>query len=388
MDNSENHQISAGVNRLEDSPIEVTSLKLPREYYRQWTDLIDKRFALILLASFIVHFATVMYFSLNPPKHTISAKDIEAIQQQYVNFILDKKTEELEIEKDNETLVNGETKEPVKKRYIEGSADRSTGSTATGVNQGGATLTGVDRASSMGNGSGSGRTGLGSAENRSVSGDVGNKGLLGLLSSDAATASGQGVSDMLSEVDARGGDLDKVLGNVDGIKVADGSTRGSSGGKGEETGQGSHSVKGERSSKADDINVLISGRGTAKSKDIERIGNIVVSEIAEVANDEGIKTESRNPDEVSEIVNNHNSTVQYCYQRELKRNPELKGKLVVRFTIGSNGSVKEAQIISSTLNNESVERCILNRIRRWDDFGVIDASKRDAVFRQVYTFGY
>ena len=121
---------------------------------------------------------------------------------------------------------------------------------------------------------------------------------------------------------------------------------------------------------------------------MKRKGSIIVSNISAVANEQGKKSDCRNSDEVSEVVNSHNAAIQYCYQRELKRNPDLKGKLVVRFVINPSGKVKDVKIISSTINNPRVERCVVNRIRRWDDFGAIDPAKGDATFRQVYTFGY
>jgi hypothetical protein len=50
--------------------------------------------------------------------------------------------------------------------------------------------------------------------------------------------------------------------------------------------------------------------------------------------------------------------------------------------------VIQAEVLSSTFNDETVESCILNRIHKWDDFGVIEPEKGDATVRQVYTFGY
>ncbi|MEE4311536.1 MAG: AgmX/PglI C-terminal domain-containing protein, partial [candidate division KSB1 bacterium] len=201
------------------------------------------------------------------------------------------------------------------------------------------------------------------------------------------TSTGSEAADILSEVDAGGGDLDKALSGVERIKTG---TPGTTGGTGSSTGTGTggRDVKGSRSSNSEGIGGVISGRGTAKSKDMDRQGGFVVSAVSEVANEDGYKNQSRNPDEVSAVINNHNSAIQYCYQRELKRNPELRGKIVIRFTIAPNGRVTEAKILSSTVNNQRVERCVVNRVRRWDDFGAIDSSKGDAVFRQVYTFGY
>lgn len=53
-----------------------------------------------------------------------------------------------------------------------------------------------------------------------------------------------------------------------------------------------------------------------------------------------------------------------CYQKELQRNPGLAGKVVVRFVIDRDGSVKGANIKESTLSNESVETCLVGEIMR------------------------
>ena len=66
----------------------------------------------------------------------------------------------------------------------------------------------------------------------------------------------------------------------------------------------------------------------------------------------------------------------------------VEGKLVVRFVIAPQGMIESVTIVSSTLNNERVESCVVNRIRRWDDFGAIDPKKGKMTIRQVYTFGY
>ncbi|MDQ7051652.1 MAG: AgmX/PglI C-terminal domain-containing protein [candidate division KSB1 bacterium] len=95
----------------------------------------------------------------------------------------------------------------------------------------------------------------------------------------------------------------------------------------------------------------------------------------------------RDIDAVAAIVKSHNAAIQYCYQRELKRNPNLRGKVVVRFIIDASGKVVEVSIVSSTLRNRRVERCIVNRIKRWN-FGAIEKSKGNTAFKQVYTFGY
>ena len=65
------------------------------------------------------------------------------------------------------------------------------------------------------------------------------------------------------------------------------------------------------------------------------------------------------------VVKRNISGVKYCYEKELKRNPKLSGKIVVLFTIGTDGRVIRARIQSTTMHNENVESCILRMVRRW-----------------------
>ena len=45
--------------------------------------------------------------------------------------------------------------------------------------------------------------------------------------------------------------------------------------------------------------------------------------------------------------------VRACYEEALKVNPELEGRVLVNFEIGSDGSVQEVKIESTTMNNQN-----------------------------------
>ncbi len=105
-------------------------------------------------------------------------------------------------------------------------------------------------------------------------------------------------------------------------------------------------------------------------------------------NGAGAETTGRDFNSIFPVIKKHEASINYCYERELKRNPNLKGKVVVRFIVTPKGNVSEVTVVSSTLNNEEVQQCIVTRISRWNDFGEVDASKGDATFRHVYVFGY
>ena len=69
--------------------------------------------------------------------------------------------------------------------------------------------------------------------------------------------------------------------------------------------------------------------------------------------------------DIARVVKLRIRAVKSCYERELKKDPTLRGKVVVQFTIGEVGRVTNSKIASSTMSNAAVGSCILGRIRSW-----------------------
>ncbi len=57
--------------------------------------------------------------------------------------------------------------------------------------------------------------------------------------------------------------------------------------------------------------------------------------------------------------------MQGCYERELKRNPSLKGKILVRFSILPSGRSGDIEFEQNTLGDDNVTECIRSVIRGW-----------------------
>jgi TonB family protein len=57
--------------------------------------------------------------------------------------------------------------------------------------------------------------------------------------------------------------------------------------------------------------------------------------------------------------------IQNCYEKELKRNPSLRGKVVVRFSITPSGRSGDIEVEENTLGNDAVASCIRTVIRGW-----------------------
>ena len=68
---------------------------------------------------------------------------------------------------------------------------------------------------------------------------------------------------------------------------------------------------------------------------------------------------------VARVVNGHLNEVHACYERALLREPGLAGKVVLEWVVGTNGKVAAVKTKSSTLRNNSVEACILGKLKTW-----------------------
>ena len=70
-------------------------------------------------------------------------------------------------------------------------------------------------------------------------------------------------------------------------------------------------------------------------------------------------------EQIDQVMRRSMNQIKYCYQRELARSGAgLSGRVTVKFTIASSGSVASAAIKESTLGSEAVESCVLGRINR------------------------
>jgi len=74
---------------------------------------------------------------------------------------------------------------------------------------------------------------------------------------------------------------------------------------------------------------------------------------------------SLDKDIIRRIVRAHINEVRSCYNSELAKDPNLKGRVSIKFTIAASGKVSKAKVASSTLSNTTLESCIATAIKRW-----------------------
>ncbi len=178
---------------------------------------------------------------------------------------------------------------------------------------------------------------------------VRNTGILKLL---GAKADGSGsIADVLGKGDVDR-DQEKAFQGVGGLTVATGDAAL----RGVKTGTGG-------SGKVANISGLrgagsIAGGDTGAGSTEKRITGIVKSEAPAVDGE-------LDPSLVSKEVRTRIGAIKACYERALKRNPNLSGKVKVRWTITAAGTVSAVEIEEDSMGDNEVASCIKGLVSRW-----------------------
>jgi len=178
---------------------------------------------------------------------------------------------------------------------------------------------------------------------------VRNTGILKLL---GAKADGSGsIADVLGKGDVDR-DQEKAFQGVGGLTVATGDAAL----RGVKTGTGG-------SGKVANISGLrgagsIAGGDTGAGLTEKRITGIVKSEAPAVDGE-------LDPSLVSKEVRTRIGAIKACYERALKRNPNLSGKVKVRWTITAAGTVSAVEIEEDSMGDSEVSSCIKGLVTRW-----------------------
>ena len=65
------------------------------------------------------------------------------------------------------------------------------------------------------------------------------------------------------------------------------------------------------------------------------------------------------------VVQAHASAIQFCYEKELQRFPNLAGKVVLNWKVDTEGHVTTSKIDNSTLSNPAAEGCMSRQVKAW-----------------------
>lgn len=75
---------------------------------------------------------------------------------------------------------------------------------------------------------------------------------------------------------------------------------------------------------------------------------------------------SRTDEEIQIVFDRYKSSLYRIYNRELRNNPALQGKMVLKITIEPDGSVSMAQVESSDMDSPALNAKIVARVKRFN----------------------
>lgn len=308
------------------------------------------------------------------------------------------KTEETPVKEAKETKESKEVKETKKPARTGPSAPpaevASAGRSAAVISGGGG---------GVGSGSGVGVPGGGMGSGLGGGGSVKSRGLLGVIMAKSkppeflnqdmfgeaedtgkAAASGakssrsgsqMATSEVLSDIVTA-----KNQGGGTGGGFGSGSGGGSVGGIGDGVGTGVGSGEGPGVSKG----------GKQRAADIIKEKKDII--VAEAEKEKPQKRDAetmanlrkRDESEIYKTIISYVGGLKYLYNNALRKDSTLKGKVSAKIIVGQDGKVKEATLVSSTLNSKDLEEAILNRILKWKFPELIGGDE----FSIIYTFDF
>ena len=179
---------------------------------------------------------------------------------------------------------------------------------------------------------------------------VSKKGLLGLLGGRGSAATAGRTRGSILAGSGAAADLDRVLEKVEGLRSAQG---GGGDGLGDGTGPGGG---------IDDAARRVASAGR-RAVQVEQREQQVVEAKEQVSLDELTLKDAVAA--IHRAVGTYLGGIRYLYNRELRRTPDLEGKLTVRITVSPEGEVLDCEVVESTLDSPELVSAVLKRVKKW-----------------------
>ena len=94
---------------------------------------------------------------------------------------------------------------------------------------------------------------------------------------------------------------------------------------------------------------------------------------------------SRTAAELGSVIEEQQRAIQSCYETEKAKDPTLKGSITIGIQIQADGRVVGPRVVSSTMKNTNLERCIINKVRLWQFSAVTDPKPQTLEFSYNFT---
>ncbi len=70
-------------------------------------------------------------------------------------------------------------------------------------------------------------------------------------------------------------------------------------------------------------------------------------------------------DVIKSVIDANKHQIRDCYEIGLQKQPNLEGRVEVRWVVGASGAATKAEVRETTMNDGAVEGCITAKIRAW-----------------------
>jgi outer membrane biosynthesis protein TonB len=304
-------------------PPEAPRTLLPREAKGNHFQSMDRLFTIVLAVSFLLHggFWAALAFADVPEQRDVS---LDEIPDRIVRAILPEKKPDLPQPQTTPDVVAETKPEPEPDKKTEGEKKPES-----------AEQTAQRKA----------------AHSAAVAKAVQQKGILKVLGALGPGGGGKGAVADVFGAGGSGTDVASALAGAGGVAVATDPSAGGGGRKGGGQG-GAASIGG----------LATSGGGNAVG-----YGTKGDAKVSGSVSTEGLEVDSADIDQgkLGSFIRARKGAINACYENSLKRNPSLRGKIVLRFTILETGGIADVSVISNGLGSPDVAQCIMNMIRAW-----------------------
>jgi len=364
--------------------------RFPKEFKKNWLKSTDFRFLTIWVITFLITMATESYFASTLDEQ-VAIVDAQQIQEKYVRIL------DLEQYYDSvgDIFTSGERS---KGTHLYGVADNIENHSAN-IDQDNLLNENIKHSTAAGHSNvdvyqensyaqNSGRNDGFKKGKKSKTPDVSTMGILGYLSSDDNISNHQGIDDIV------GVDNEGIFTVLDEMEISNASANGSEGENIAQINRNEYQMTESKIKRASIQGAEATLFPTRRSVSKVITKNVDWEEIPTTQQSMSTKRiksgngSVRTPDDISRILTSHNRAIQDCYKKALKENQNLKGKIVVRFSVTPDGYVNDVKIIYSSLEDEEMENCIIKKISRWNDFGFCNPELGISYYKQTYVFGY
>ncbi len=301
----------------------ASSDKFPKELRYNLIQRVDKKIALPFVLSFLVLGGIVFGLSFVEPKRELTEKDVLKIKQRYAKLDLNKPKEEVkkpEPVKKQEIIPEKPKPKPKIDRENETKEERQARKEETKKER--------------------------AQVREDIKKNIEESGLFAEL-----TAMGDGGDNAIDDVIAKGEapDLADIDLNSSGFTAKPG-----------RKSTAPRERKGER--------VESQGLGRQKLQKAE-VKRIIVEANVEMARPEkiegaGANDANRTAKSIESVIAKIQSQIKMQFEKYLRQDPNLGGKVEVEFTINADGTVASVQVAKSTLNHSAFERRLLSMIKR------------------------